>query len=126
MAKSGRAARAKGLAFEREIAILFREIFPHARRHLENHALDANGVDIDHTGPYRIQCKKCKEYKSVSTINEIKCERAFGEVPVLITAGDGKEAMAVLPLSDFVEMLRVHKNLIDSQTILRKARHVAV
>jgi hypothetical protein len=99
---AGRRARQKGHQFEREVAILLREVFPKARRHLEYQDVEANGVDLVETGPFKIQCKKLKEYAPLNRIEEVQCDRLFGEVPVLITAGDGKEPLAALPLSDFI------------------------
>jgi len=106
MAKRGRAARAKGLTFEREIAIRLRAIFPAARRQLEFQVQDARGVDIQGADPYKIQCKKLAKYVSINTIKEIQCDREFGDVPVLVTAGDNEEAMAVLPFSDLLKLLK--------------------
>jgi len=105
-ALSGKRNRAKGLAFERQVAIWLRDIFPGARRWLENHKDDANGIDLQGTGCFRFQVKKLKGYCSVATINEIKCEPELGDVPVLVTAGDNLPAMAVLPLKDFLWLLR--------------------
>lgn len=102
----GRRARTKGHSFEREVAIQLREVFPDARRHLEYQDQEANGVDLVETGEYRIQCKRLKGYASVNTIEEISSDRIFGEVPVLVTQADGKEAMAVLPFSDLVRLMR--------------------
>lgn len=105
-ALSGKKNRAKGLAFERQVAIWLRDIFPGARRWLENHKDDANGIDLQGTGCLKFQIKKLQKYASVATINEIKCEPELGDVPVLITAGDNLPAMAVLPLTDFLWLLK--------------------
>lgn len=106
MAKRGKAARKKGLDFERDIAARFRAIgFTGARRQLEFQIEDANGVDLQGCDPYFVQCKKLRQYASVNTIQEVKCQRWLGEVPVLITAGDNQEPMAVLPLEDFIGLI---------------------
>lgn len=102
---SGRWGRTKGLSFERKIAILLRPIFPKARRHLEYQDAEANGCDLVETGHYKIQCKKLKKYSSITAIQEVQCSRELGEVPVLITAGDNQEPMAVLPLSEFLKLI---------------------
>lgn len=102
----GRAARRKGLTFERDIAVALREVFPGAKRHLEFQTQEANGVDLDNTGDFRIQCKKLAKYAPISKIEEVQCDRLFGEIPVLITAGDNEEAMVVLPFSDFLNLLK--------------------
>lgn len=103
---AGRRARSKGLGFEREVAVLLRPFFPNARRHLEYQDAEANGVDLVETGDFRFQCKKLKTYAPVTTLNEIDCERAFGEVPVLVTSGDNLPAVAVLYFEDFLWLLK--------------------
>jgi hypothetical protein len=102
---SGKASRAKGIAFERRVAEMFRRFYPDARRQLEWHVLDAKGIDLQGTGPLKVQLKKLKSYVSINTINEVQCDRVLGDIPLLITAGDGLEAMAVLPLEDFFRIL---------------------
>ncbi len=110
MASRGRAARARGLNFEREIARRFVEAgFPRARRQLENHAADAHGVDLQNTEPFFVQCKKTAKYVPINTITEVQCTREFGEIPVLIAAGDNQEALVVIPLDDFFKLIRVDK-----------------
>lgn len=103
---SGRRARAKGHGFERETAIALRVVFPDARRHLEYQDAEANGVDLAHTGAFRIQCKRGKQYAPITAIEEVEFEPLFGEIPVLVTKGDEKEAMAVIPFREFINLLR--------------------
>lgn len=102
----GRMARRKGHQFERDVAILLRDVFPDARRHLEYQDAEANGVDLVETGLYRIQCKRGRKYASIIAIEEVQCDTWLGEIPVLITQGDNKETMAVLPFSEFKRLLR--------------------
>ncbi len=99
----GRKSRTKGHSFEREMANLFRLVFPDARRQLEYHVKDANGVDLQGTGRYRVQCKRCKKYASITAINEIRAEP--GTIPVLVTRGDNCKAMAVLPLDELITLI---------------------
>lgn len=103
---AGRRARSKGHSFEREVAKLLRPLFPEARRHLEYQDAEANGVDLVNTGPFRFQCKKLKKYAPITTIGEIQCDPLSGEIPVLVTAGDGQPPMAVLPFDDFLRLAR--------------------
>ncbi len=98
-------SRKKGHTFERDIAVSLRHIFPEARRLLENHKDDAKGVDILHTGLYRIQCKKYQNYVSPGRIKEVQCDELLGEVPVLITAGDNKRPLVVIPYDEFLRLL---------------------
>lgn len=105
-----RGARAKGHGFERDIAIALRPIFPDARRLLENHALDANGVDIMHTGTYRFQCKRLRKYCNPNRIEEVQCDEFLGEVPILVTQGDRKRILAVLPFEELLRLMKLEKS----------------
>lgn len=102
----GASSRRKGHQFERDIAIMLRDIFPGARRQLEYHEDDCKGVDILGTGHFKFQCKKTKNYVSVNTIKEIQFDPTF-EVPILVTAADRKESMAILPLCDLLNLIRM-------------------
>lgn len=101
----GRTNRRKGHQFEREVAIALRAIFPEARRQLEYHSADARGVDIANTGKFRFQCKRGRSYAPISAIDEIQCDRFWGETPVLVTKADDLEPMAILPWDDFLKLL---------------------
>lgn len=101
----GKRSRTKGHSFEREIAKAFRETFPDSRRHLENHKEDAKyGTDVVGIEPFRVQCKKLKKYAPITCIEEVSADRCLGEIPVLVTAGDKQETMAILPFEDFLNM----------------------
>jgi hypothetical protein len=105
--RRGRAVRARGSSFEREVAEKLRGVFPNVRRLLENHKDDANGVDLLHTGLYRIQCKRMARYAPLTNIEQVTAdEELMGEVPVLITKGDQKRILVALPLEEFVRLLR--------------------
>lgn len=105
----GRHARTKGHSFEREIAEALRPIFPEVRRHLEYQDAEANGVDLTHTGRLKIQCKRGKKWASISAIEEIEYRPELGEIAVLVTKGDQKPAMAVIPLENFIRILALLK-----------------
>lgn len=94
-------ARAKGHAFERFCAAQFRDHgFPAAARQLEFQIHHANGVDLEGTAPFAVQCKKYAKYVSVNVINEVKAKG----IPVLITAGNNQTPMVILPMTDFLAM----------------------
>lgn len=102
---SGKRSRTKGHSFEREIAKAFREAgFKDAKRKLEYQAEEAIGIDLDGTGQFQVQCKRKKAYSPITAIFEIK--RKPEKVPVLITKPDRGEAMAVLPLDDFLTLIK--------------------
>lgn len=102
---SGKRSRTKGHSFERSVAIALRRIFPDAKRHLEYQCDEALGIDIDNTGPYRIQCKRGKRYSSLSAIKEPVIDPIEPGIPVLITKADNQEALVALPLEHFLELL---------------------
>lgn len=99
-------SKQKGNGYEREIANALKKIFPNARRLLENHKDDANGVDLLHTGHYRIQCKRYKAYAPISKIEEVQYSELMGEVPILITRGNSKPSLVVMPLEEFIRLLK--------------------
>lgn len=99
---SKRGLRAKGHGFEREVAAFMRMIgFIKAGRLLEFQSTKAVGVDIEATGPFRIQCKSFKRYPNFSLIEEIQDKTG---IPVLVAKGNGKPPMVALPLEDFLRM----------------------
>lgn len=102
----GRGCRRKGHQFERDVAVLFRGIFPDAKRHLETRRSDVTGVDLDGTGEFRIQCKRGRGYAPLSRIGEVQIDPLDGGVPVLVTQADGAEPLAALPLADFLRLVR--------------------
>ncbi len=84
---------------------MLRPIFPQARRLLENHADDANGVDLLHTGNYRFQLKRLHKYASFSAIKEIQCDEFLGEVPILVTQGDRERILVAMPIEEFLRLI---------------------
>lgn len=105
ISQNAKRSRTKGHDFEREVARRLRLVYPGARRHLEYQDGQAFGVDLAETGSLRVQCKKLAKYASVATIHEARFDPLFGEIPVLVTAGDNEPPMAVVPFEDFVRLL---------------------
>jgi hypothetical protein len=102
--QKGKMSRTKGLAFEREVAILLRAVYPEARRQLEYQ--EGLGVDISGTGAYRFQCKRGRKYAPLSMLEE--AEDGVG-IPVLVTKADHKGAVAALRFEDFLHLLKLAK-----------------
>jgi hypothetical protein len=98
-------SRTKGHSFERWVAKKLRGIFPEARRHLEYHSRDANGVDISNTGDFKIQCKRGKRYSSLTAIEEIQLCPIEGGIPVLVTKGDNKQVLVCMPFDAFLDLI---------------------
>ena len=112
--KSGAYSRRKGHSFEREVAIKLRGVFPKARRHLENHEDDAReGVDLIGTGSYCFQLKKLKRYAPINDIKQVKKRGT----PVLVTAGDREEVMAVIPFTHLVYLLDLEKRALEQAKV---------
>lgn len=102
----GKLSRVKGRAFEQLIAKMLRPIFPDARRHLEFQAFEAAfGADLAGTGPYQIQCKRGRKWCSLSAIEQVKADEAFGEIPLLVTQGDFKRILVAMPIEAFLGLL---------------------
>jgi hypothetical protein len=106
MKLSGKSCRRKGHQFERECAAAFRLVFPDAKRHLETRKSDVTGADLENTPGFLIQCKRGRKYAPLSKINEVQIDPLEGGIPVLVTKADNHEALAALPLSDFLRLLR--------------------
>ncbi len=102
----GKMSRTKGHGFERLIAAELRVVFPEARRQLEYHIKDANGVDIANTGFYKIQCKRGRKWSSLSAIKEVTADEMLGEVPVLVTQGDRERILVAIPFEEFLRLLK--------------------
>lgn len=100
----GKMQRTKGAGFERKIAKVFRELYPDAKRNLEYQGeLGELGTDVI-AGPFRIQCKRMREYAPVNKINEVRTD--INTVSLLITKADRKEAVVVLSLTNFMKILK--------------------
>lgn len=116
---SGKAARDRGLRFERWICNQLKHIYPNSKRHMENQAAEALGYDIDNTHPFRIQAKNHAKYVSVNAIFEIMTDdrqvlamlpsRSSEIVPVLVTQGRGVTLppMVVMPRWSFEDFFQL-------------------
>lgn len=102
----GRYVRRRGHDFERWVAQKLRSVFPDSKRHLEYQVGEANGIDIDNTGEFKIQCKRGKNYSPITAIEEVQLDPLDGGIPVLVTKGDNKPAMVCLPFDDFLRMIK--------------------
>lgn len=102
-----RRSREKGRDYESECVNDLKPLFPEAKRHLEFQKEEAaGGYDIENTDEYKFQCKRGHHYKSPLAIEEVKCDREYGEVPVLLTRADKKESLAIMYMSDFIDLVK--------------------
>jgi len=103
---SGNHSRDKGHNFERLIVKDFRDLgFEDANRNLTETQIYEQGVDLVHTGIFKVQCKKYKKYVNPNKIEEIKDKTGF---PLLITAGDRKEPVACMYWKDLIKIISVY------------------
>lgn len=115
---SARGARKKGHDFEREVAAFFRMIgFLQAGRNLEQFQKHKQvGVDLENTGPFRVQCKNHQKYPNLSIIEEITDKSG---IPLLIAKANAKRPLVALPLEDFMRMAQLY--MASMQVDLRQA-----
>lgn len=100
---SRKGVRQKGNTFEREIAMDLRMMgFTKAGRHLEFQINNAVGVDIDHAGPFRIQCKNFQKYPSMSFIEEVQDKTG---IPLLVAKANGKPPLVAIPWDEFLKIV---------------------
>ena len=112
---SPKGARQKGFTFERFCAAAFVDAgWLHAKRHLEYQFVEAQGFDLDHTWPFKVQCKRHAKYVNPSVISEVK-GLSPGEVPLLITAGNNLPAMAILPFAEFMLIAKTLKEYLNEK-----------
>lgn len=107
----GAASRTKGHAWEREVAILLRPIFPNARRGLSQTRDGADVPDVDCT-PYWLECKKGKRTNPRAAL-----EQAFNAAvskglggdprpPVAICYDDRERPVAMMYLDDWLALVQ--------------------
>lgn len=109
----GKRSRTKGHSYERKVADAFRNVgYEKACRKLEYQLADCDGVDLKNTGPFRVQCKRYKDYAPISKIEEIQDPTG---IPLLITKGDRKPDMVVMKAQDFFEMLGVLRGVYERE-----------
>ena len=97
-------SRRKGLTYERNVVAEFRALgWIKACRNIETNPDAVLGVDILHTEPFMVQCKRYADYAPISKIEEIP--HVPGTIPVLITKPDDKPAMVVLSLANFLSLI---------------------
>jgi hypothetical protein len=116
----GKKSRTKGVAYEREIAHLFRLLgFEDAKRHLEFQADEADaGRDLDGTFPFAVQCKCWGKTPSISAIEQIKADSQY-PLPIAFlkrTQSKGTKSLevVVMPVCVFNALVREILNLYDS------------
>lgn len=98
----GKAERLKGHNFEREMAKVFRDFFPGARRGLQ-YRDGADAPDVEGT-PYHIECKVGKRTNIKGAIRQAR-EATDGRPVVAITKDDRCETLVTTNLQTFLELI---------------------
>jgi hypothetical protein len=102
-------SRKKGHDFERAVVAEFRALgWIRACRNIETDPDAVLGIDLKHTEPYAVQCKRLSDYAPIRRIEEIP--PLPGQTPILITKPDDGPAMVVLPLSAFLTLISPDHN----------------
>lgn len=102
----GAMQRRKGATFEREVANdLTTELGWVIKRRL-GQARDS-GHDLTQVGPFVIECKRYARIAVYEWLEQAAraCSQV-GDVPTVIARADGKDAIAIVYLKDFVPLMR--------------------
>lgn len=109
--KSGKYAREKGHAYERMIAKEFREKFGFAQAATSrntNRLADAQGIDLQGTEPFAIQCKNTA--RTINYPDVLKgMQHKQEEYPVIFSKVTNKGEFVILRKEDFCELLLMLK-----------------
>lgn len=104
-------SRKKGHGFERKVAQDMRTIgYPDARRQLEYHKDDANGVDLQNTPPFKIQCKAMKKQPVVHDVMD-KIQVSASDVPVVVYKVDGKGTFMAFRYEDGLRLMKAFREV---------------
>ena len=108
----GRSERAKGAAFEREVAGYLSEHLGRVVKRKLEQARDG-GDDIQ-VGKFRMECKRRKRLGFYAWMDQALKACETGDIPIVIARGDGHDAVALIFLDDLTPMLA--GELFDRQT----------
>ena len=111
---TGAGSRRKGHSFEREIARLFRDIFPDAHRGIQSRAGDEEAdVVIPH---YWIECKRGKKTNIKAALRQAREACAgSGKSPVAICKDDQEGATATMDIELFYELMAIKKGWLNAK-----------
>lgn len=95
----------KGKSFERFVVNKLRATYPDAKRHLEFQTQEAKGVDLDNTGPFKVQCKALSKVPNIPQVFAEFKDLSQHEIPVVIFKVDGKGSFAAFRIDDALILL---------------------
>lgn len=104
--QNGRRSRAKGHAFEREVAAAFRPVAPDAERCIaQTRTAAREGCDVEGT-PFWIECKVGARPNVLDAMRQATRDRGEDTRPVLVVAKRDRESVTVtMELSAFIALL---------------------
>lgn len=110
MAISGAGRRAKGAAFEREIADALRRIWPDARRNLsQTRSAKQEGGDILDVAPYHVECKRgaatIQSAMRQACADSQGATAAQGNIPVVVSRQDRGQTLVTMLLDDWLALV---------------------
>lgn len=109
MPLSGAGRRAKGAAFEREVADSLRSLWLEARRNLsQTRSAAREGGDILDVAPYHVECKR-----GAATIQSAMRQAARdcgGNIPVVISRQDRGESLVTMRLDDWKALVLLSRS----------------
>ena len=95
--------RKKGHSFEREVAALFRDLYPEARRGLGQPRGGKEAPDVDGT-KFWVECKVGKRPNLPAALNQA-VKDTDGRIPIAVCRVDRNPATVTLLLNDFLGLI---------------------
>lgn len=105
---TGKASRTKGHSFEREMARVFRDLYPDARRGLQ-YREGTDAPDVEGT-PFHVECKRGKRCNIRAAYRQAR-DATDGRPVVVVTKEDRQETMVTVNLQLFMELLSGCRNV---------------
>lgn len=99
-------SRAKGVRGELELAAILREYGFEAKRG-QQHAGGADSQDVKHNiDGFHFECKLVEGLSLYPAMEQAKRDKAPDDIPVVAHRRNKKEWLAILPLRDFLKLLK--------------------
>ena len=99
----GKASRDKGKRGEREVAQILREHGYDAHRG-QQYKGGADSPDVVGLPGFHIEVKRTEQARVYDFMEQAKAESAAGEIPLVVHRQNGREWLAVMTFSDFLEV----------------------
>lgn len=104
----GKSQRTKGHNNEREVAKLFRALYPEAKRGYQTRGGTGEAPDVDGT-PFYIECKVGARPNLRAALLQAH-NGTDGRMPIAVTKFDREPRMVTLWLEDFLKIVERNKN----------------